>query len=170
MQILKNRHYLSMLRVVSDPFDHPTDLLDLLARDIQMGDHSDRTSAKCHGLDPVLFECRGVLLRGSPDLRNMKNQDVRLGFRTHHFEKFKGPNRSSQPFGVLMVQCQSLDVVIERIETCSRDDPHLPHPTTEQLPSSAGLGDELFGSDQARPERYSEAFAQADAYGIEGIG
>ena len=77
-----------------------------------MGDHSDRTRAKCHGLDIMLFECRGVLLRGSPGLRNMKNQDVRLWFRPHHFEKSKGTNRSSQPFGVLMVQCQSLDVVI----------------------------------------------------------
>ena len=70
----------------------------------------------------------------------------------------------------LVILRQPLDVVVERVQTRSRDDAGLSHGAAEQVLLPPRAGHELLRTGEQRPERAPEPLREAERHGVEARG
>src|SRR6476620_7219920 len=69
--------------------------------------------------------------------------------------------------GVGMIVLEALAVVLQGVERAGGDDAVLPHGAAEEFAMAAGLFNRVFGAGEGGADRSAEAFAEADANGVE---
>ena len=69
-----------------------------------------------------------------------------------------------------MVLRESLDVMVERVDTGRRDDPRLPHRSSEQVLLAPRALHQFTRAGEQRAERATEAFRQTERHGVEARG
>ena len=104
--------------------------------------------------------------RSSPSLPDVHLHEVRL----HLLEIDRQPRavpRLGQPPRPRVVVGQAVDVVVEGVDACRRDDARLPHGAAEQVLLTPGPLHQRARSGQHGPERAAEALREADRDGVE---
>lgn len=121
-------------------------LVDLIGRDVQMGYHPDRGWTERHHTHTASFQLIGKLLGRAPSFVDVEDQDVRLRLTSRDFEKIETACGRCQPFGMLVVYFQSIDVMIQRVQCSCRNNSNLTHPTPKKFSRPSSPGNELLGS------------------------
>jgi hydroxyethylthiazole kinase len=121
------------------------DQIGVLIRDIQMGHEADVGITARAGHDAVRLQSLTKLRRGEIVALNVKIQDVRLyAGQVDLNAGASGKSLRDLP-GMAMIVSETINVVIQRVQTTGGYDSGLPHPATEHLTRCAGLlnGDPL---------------------------
>lgn len=115
-------------------------LLDHLPTDIQVGDESNGSGPETRGMDPFFVQCLKDLT-GLKMVSYIEEQDIR-SYRADMFDPRYLTEGISEHTGMFMVLSQSVDMMFEGVNACSRKISGLPHPASHGFSDPSGFVDE----------------------------
>ncbi len=137
---------------------------------VQMGNGPHESLRYRQHQQPSILEDCAEFRRRRQMRINVKDHDVRLDPRRRQFQTLDARDRRGELGRVGMVDRQTIDVMLQRVERRRGQHAGLTHAAPQQLAMSSGKLDELARTGERRSDRRPQPLAEADAHGVEVLG
>src|SRR5262245_44496602 len=137
-----------------------------LARNVEMSDRAQRVWAEGIEQDAALTGARHDRVRVRCLGRHVEDDDVGLYRRDIEHDARAGTETARDPRGVVVVLRETLDIVIERVQTSRGEDTDLAHRAAQHAAVANGPIDELARTGEQRAPRGTQPLGQRHRYQI----